>query len=253
MPNPPSSPNDHNLYLRPPIWLPLAVATLLGVFYLAGKTIESRDSTPATISVSGEGKVSAVPDIAVLSFGVQTGRVPTAQDATARLQKTMTAILDAVKEKGIEEKDISTESLSLYPAYDWTDGGQIPRGFEASQSLRVKIRDLSKIGEVLSTATTAGANQIGGVTFTVDEPEALRTQAREKAIVQAKEKALKLASELGVTLGKLKGFSEGYGGTPPVMYERAMGMGGGGDIAPLPVPTGEQELSTTVTLTYEIR
>ena len=250
----PSSPTDHNLFLRPPLWLPLGVAVLLGVFYLGGKFIESRDSTPATISVSGEGKVSAVPDIAVLSFGVQTGRVSTAQDATARLQKAMTAILEAVKAKGIEEKDISTESLYLNPAYDWTEGGQIPRGYEASQSLRVKIRDLSKIGDVLSAAAKAGANQIGGVNFTVDEPETLRTQAREKAIAQAKEKAQKLASELGVTLGKLKGFSEGYGAVPP-MFERSMmvdGMGGGGG-GPLPVPTGEQELMTTVTLTYEVR
>ncbi len=242
------------VHLRPPLWLPISVAAVLGVFYLGGKAIESRDFTPATISVSGEGKVSAVPDIASLSFGVQTGRVSTAQDATARLQKDMTAILEAVKAKGIEEKDITTESLYLNPAYDWTDGGQLPRGFEASQSLRVKIRDLSKIGDVLSAATAAGANQIGGVTFTVDDPETLRTQAREKAILQAKEKAVKLASELGVTLGKLKGFNEGFGSMPPV-FERSMmldGMGGGGG-GPLPVPTGEQELMTTVTLTYEVR
>ena len=249
-----SAPSNVNVSLRPPMWLPITVAVILGLFFVIGKKIESRDSTPAMISVSGEGKVSASPDIAVLSFGVQTWRVPSAKDATAKLQTAMTAILESVKGKGVEEKDITTESLYLNPVYDWTDAGQIPRGFEASQSLRVKIRDLSKIGDILSAATSAGANQIGGVNFTIDEPETLQAEAREKAIAKAKEKATKLASELGVRLGKLKGFNEGYGATPP-MYERAMmdsGMGGGG-IAPLPVPTGEQEIQVSVTLTYEVR
>ena len=91
-----STPSNVNVSLRPPLWLPIAVAVVLGLFFVVGKKIESRDSTPAMISVSGEGKVSASPDIAVLSFGVQTGRVPSAKDATAKLQTAMTAILESV-------------------------------------------------------------------------------------------------------------------------------------------------------------
>ena len=244
---------EKTVYLRPPFWLPIAVALLIGGMYIVGKFVETR-TEPAMISVIGEGKVYAVPDIAELSFGVQTGRLPTAQDAMQKLQKDMNAVFEAVKAKGIEEKDIRTENLSLNPAYDWEDGKQTSRGFEANQSLRVKIRDLGKIGEVLSVATTAGANQAGGVSFTIDDPESLRVQAREKALAKAREKAATLASQLGVHLWKFKGFVEGGGGLPPPIFERSMavGMGAGGG-EPLPVPGGEQEVSVTVTLTYEVR
>lgn len=244
---------EKTIHFRPPLWLPPLVAVIVGFSYVAGKKIESRGAPP-TIAVTGEGKMFAVPDIAELSFGVQTGRQSSAQVAMEKLQRAMNAVIDAVKVKGIEEKDIRTESLWLNPAYDWDDGRQIPRGFEVNQSLRVKIRDLEKIGEVLGAATAAGANQAGGVSFTIDDPEVLRSQAREKAIAQAKEKALVLAEQLGVALAKLKGFNEGFGGIPPPIYARGMmmeaGMGGGGD---LPVPSGEQEITVTVTLTYEVR
>jgi uncharacterized protein len=245
---------EKTLFLRPPIWLPIAIALILGGSFVMGKKIELRGA-PSTISISGEGKVSAVPDIASLSFGVQTGRQKTAQSAMEMLSKNMNAVLDAVKNQGIAEKDIGTESLSLYPAYDWNDGKQTPRGFEASQSLRVKVRDLDKIGAVLSAATNAGANQAGGVSFTIDDPNALQAAAREKAIEDAKKKARILANDLGVSIGKLMGFSEGGGFPPTPMYARAemmdRGMGGGGS-DPLPLPSGEQEVHVMVTLTYEI-
>ncbi len=242
---------DRTLHIRPPLWLPIAVAAVIGVFYVGGKFVETR-SEPATIAVSGEGRVFAVPDIAELSFGAQTGRQPTAQVAMEKLQTAMNAIFEAVKAKGIEEKDIRTENLYMNPAYDWTEGGQIPRGFEANQSLRVKIRDLTKIGEVLSAATTAGANQVGGVTFTIDDPEELRAQAREEAIAQAKEKAGKLATSLGKRLGKLRSFNEGFGAVPPMFESRMMmdEMGGGGA---LPIPEGSQKINVMVTLIYEVR
>lgn len=240
------------IHLKPPLWLPVIVALVLGGSFVAGKKIESRGS-PGTITVTGEGKVSAVPDIASLSFGMQTGRQQTAQVAMEKLSASMNAVIEAVKQAGIEEKDIRTEYLSLSPAYDWTEQGQVPKGFEASQSLLVKVRDLTKIGPVLSAATTAGANQVGGISFTIDDPEELKREAREEAIAQAKEKAQALAGDLGVTLGKLKGFVEGGSATPVPMYDRAMmdmgGMGGG----IVPVPTGEQEVHMSVTLTYEIK
>ena len=246
---------EQRLQIRPPLWLPVLVALIASGAYIAGKYIETRDTTPLTITVQGEGKVIATPDIASLNFGVNTGRQHTAEDAMEDLSEKMNAVIAAVKEKGIEEKDIATQHLSLRPSYDWKEGERIDRGFEASQNLTVKVRDVDNIGEVLTAAASAGANQAGGVNFTIDDPELLQVEAREEALKKGKEKAQMLSEQLGKTLGKLKGFSEG--GVQPVysravMMDEAVGYGGGGG-APVPVPAGEQEVRVSVTMTYELR
>jgi uncharacterized protein len=254
--------DDRVIRVQPPVWVLMAVVLLGGLFFVWGKTIETRDNAPTTISVSGEGRVFAAPDIAELSFGVQSGRKTTAKEALAVLEKQIQSSFDAVKKLGVEEKDIRTESFWLNPVYDWTQNqGQVFRGFEASQSLRVKVRDLDKVSDVLEAATAAGANQAGGVNFTIDEPEAKRSEARAEAIAQAKEKAQKMAADLGMRLGRIRGFSEnGSGGYPtPMMMraEAAMGMGGGadGDMAKqsIPLPAGEQEIVAVVSVMYELK
>lgn len=244
------------LYLRPPVWLPLLVALVAGGMYVAGKYVETRHMDQFTISVQGQGKVYATPDIATLNFGVQTGRQKTADAAMKMLSDNMNKVFDAVKAAGVEEKDISTQYLSLNPSYDWNEGRRIDQGFEANQSLTVKVRDLSKISTVLDAAVRAGANQAGSVGFTIDDPDVLKAQAREEAIADAKMKAQKLAAELGVSLGKMQGFWEdigGYGGGPVMMRAEAMDGAGGGGYAPTPVPAGEQEVQVNVNITYKIR
>ncbi len=246
------------LTLRPPVWALLTAVIIGGLFYLTGKNMEVRapQQNPATISVYADAKVSAAPDIATLSFGVNTGRQPTAKAAIALVKKNMTAIIAAVKKAGIEEKDISTESFWLNPVYDYQNGTQIPRGFEANQSLSVKVRDLDIVGDVLTVATSAGANQAGGINFAIDNPDALNAEAREKAIKKAQAKAKVLADTLGMNLGRLTGFNEGmnYGGPVPMMA-KGMGMGGGGMEADagMAIPAGEQDIVSNVTLTYELR
>ncbi|MBU1123056.1 SIMPL domain-containing protein [Patescibacteria group bacterium] len=236
--------------------IPLVVSLILGGAFIYGKKVETRSIDQFTISVNGEGKVNAIPDIAQMNFGVDTGRQKTAEAAMEMLGIKMTKVIDALKAQGIEEKDIATQYLNLNPAYDWKEGERIDRGFEASQNLRVKIRELDAISKVLSAAAAAGANQAGSVSFTIDDPEVLKAQARVKAIANAQEKAVKLANELGASLGKLKGFSEGGGYAPPMarmnMAVMEAGMGGGGDMAP-PVPAGEQEVMVNVVLMYELK
>lgn len=242
------------LYLKPPVWLPIAVALVAGGLYVAGKYVETRHMDQFTISVQGQGKVNAVPDIATLNFGVQTGRQPTADVAMKMLSDNMNKVFDAVKAAGVEEKDITTQYLSLNPAYDWNEGQRIDRGFEANQSLMVKVRDLDKISAVLDAAVKAGANQAGSVGFTIDDPAELRAEAREEAIADAKTKAQQLAADLGVSLGKIQGFWEetgGYGG--PVMMRTEAMDGAGGGYAPTPIPAGEQEVNVNVNITYKIR
>ena len=154
----------------------------------------------------------------------------------------------------MEKKDIAPQYLSLSPSYDWDEGQRIDRGFEASQNLNVKIRNLDEISSVLSSAALAGANQVGNVNFTIDDPEELRAQAREEAISNAKEKAQKLAGDLGMSLGRLSAFSEGGVFAPMARMEMAVlseGVGGGGQIAP-PIPSGEQEIQVSVNLVYEL-
>ena len=247
--------DDHHISCKHPFWLPVLLVFILGGMYIVGKYIESQDLTPVVISVQGEGRVFASPDVAQISFGMQTGRQKTAEKALDVLSDRMNAVFAALKDQGIEEKDITTEFLSLNPAYDWQNGVRIDRGFEANQSLRVKIRDLEKVGDVLSVATAAGANQAGGVSFTIDDPEELREAAREKAITNGAEKAEKLAVQLGKKLGKLRGFADG--GVPVPVYGKnivmeSIGIGGGGG-GPAPVPSGEQEIRVLVNLSYELK
>lgn len=253
--------NDlQTITVRPPNWMPvilLAAVIIGGVFYVGGKKLETKDHTPTMITVTGEGKTAAAPDIAELSFGITVQRQATAKGAMDLLGKGMNSVLEAVKQAGVDQKDIRTEALSLNPAYDWNEGRQIMRGFDAGQSLRVKVRDLGTVSDVLAAATSAGANQAGGVSFTVDDPEKARAEAREKAIAQAEEKAEVLARQLGMHLGKLKGFSEGGGYAPPMPYGRggavSMDAAQTMEVMPTPLPAGEQEVNVQVTLTYELR
>lgn len=252
--------DSQTVYVRPPVWALLAAIAVGGAFYLIGKNIEAenRNEQPSVISVSGDGRAFVTPDIARLSAGMQTGRQQTAAVAMERLKAGMDKVIAAVKAQGIDEKDIRTQNFWLNPVYDWADGRQIPRGFEAGQNLEIKIRDLDKVSAVLGAATAAGANQSGGVQFTVDDPEEKRAEARAEAIAEAKAKAAQLADQLGVDLGDIVNFSEGYNGGPvPPMYygEAAYGRGGGSDAAvaqSAPLPAGEQEINVSVSITYEI-
>lgn len=242
------------LNLRPPLWLPVLVAVIAGGSYIAGKKVETR-LPPATITVSGESKAHAQPDIAQLQFGITTQRQKTAQDAVKMLSKDMTLVVDALKDLGIEDRDIATQSLNLRPSYDYLEGKRVNEGFEANQNLTVKVRDIDRISEVLDSAVRSGANQVGSVNFTIDDPDVLREQARAEAIEDAQERAQVLADQLGKTLGDLKGYHEGGGGHyPQPMMARMEMMGGGLDesYAP-PIPAGEEEIVVTVNLTYEVR
>lgn len=207
---------------------------------------EARD----TIAIAAEGKVTALPDIASISLGVQIER-KTVAEAQKENTARMDAILAKVKELGVAAADIKTTNYSIYPQYDWVDGKQVDRGYQVVQNAEVKVRDLSRIGDILAAAGELGANQVGGVTFTIDDPEELRQQARLKGLEAAKRKAEALAAAAGVRLGKIVGFSESSGGFPtPIYFDKAMGLGGG---APAPsIESGTQDVVVSVSVSYEI-
>ncbi len=214
-----------------------------------GRPTTTRD----TIVISGEGKVTAIPDIATISVGVQTEK-PKVTDAQKENTDKMNAIIAKLKDLGVVKEDIKTTNYSIYPAYDYVNGRQIERGYSVNQNVDVKIRKLDTIGDVLAAVAALGANQVGGVNFTIDNPDSLQQQARLKGLEAAKAKAQALAQAAGVKLGKVVGFSESANTpVPPIFYAKeALGLGGGG-AAPSPsVEAGSQEVTVNVSVTYEI-
>jgi len=223
-----------------------------GQMFFSAKTIERQNQNQ--ITVSGQGKVYAKPDIAVLNLGVKSEGSAVAgviQDNTTK----MNAIISAVKEIGILEEDIQTTNYSLVPNYNYTElAGRIFDGYVLDQNIQVKIRDFSKISNVLSQATLKGANLIGQLSFTIDNPEQFKQEARQKAIEQAKASAKNLASVSGVKLGKIVNVYENYNPYYRA-YDNVMGMGGA-EVSSAPMPTiepGQQEIVVNVNLTYLIK
>lgn len=205
------------------------------------------------ISVSGEGKVVGIPDIATVDLGMVIER-PTVAAAQRENTRVMNELISRVKAAGVEEKDIQTTSYNVYPVYDWVDNKQKLRGYSVSQNVHVKVRNLDKVGDLVGMAGELGANQIGGIGFAVDDPEGLRQEARVKALENAKAKAEALARVAGVKLRRVVSFDESFSGPqPPVAYyDRAFGMGGAEASAAPAVESGSSEIRATVTITYEI-
>lgn len=218
------------------------------------------------ITVEGSGEILAIPDTAEFSFSVveKADTVAVAQDAAT---KKMNAIIAYLNGQDIDEKDIKTTGYNVYPQYEWQQlsctatycppGKSVLTGYEVRQSVTVKVRDTEKAGDLLTGIGGEGASELSGLTFTVDEDEDLKSQAREEAIADAKEKADALADQLGVRLVRIVSFSEYSGGYPsPIYYAKdaAMGMGGASESRVSPeLPSGENTYSSQVSISYEIR
>jgi uncharacterized protein YggE len=202
------------------------------------------------ITVVGIGEVSLVPDVANVNLGAEAS-AETVSEAKAQVDRQIGAILAALHELGIADKDIQTSSYSIYlerePVPVVREGDEsAPSQYRVSNTLQVTIRDIEIVGEVLDAVVGAGANQVYGVQFTVADDEAWQSKARAAAVANAKERATELAELNGMELGDVLTISEviGAGSMPVVAYERAA-MGGG--IAP-----GELQLSTQVQITFAI-
>jgi hypothetical protein len=260
--------NEENTTRREWRYVPLLTVILslfLIVQVISGIRGYDRNEYPENvITVSGDGEVFAVPDIAEFSFGiVEEGvDVKSAQDkATTKIN----AALAALKGLGIEEKDIKTSGFNAYPKYEFNQiycittpcpqGKQEIVGYEVNVNITVKVRDIDDAGKAIDVVTTAGATNVSGISFTIDDEDSLLRDARKQAIDEAKEKAEVLADDLGVRLGKIVSFSEN-GGPYPIYYktEAALMADGRGGAAPAPsLPTGENTISSSVTITYEIK
>lgn len=208
---------------------------------------------PATITVDGDGEIVAAPDLATINLGVQTENKEVAAAQKENTDK-MNKIIEAIKAQGVKPVDIQTANYQISPQYDYRDGSSKLRGYIVTQNLTLSIRDLSKLGRILEIAGSLGANQVGGLNFTVDKPEMLKNEARDKAIANAKDKAEALATSLGVRLGAIRSFNEN-GFNPPIMFSKmeALGIGGGGDVPAPAIEQGSLEINSHVTIVYEIK
>ena len=224
-----------------------------------------------SITVNGIGDAIAIPDIATFSFTV-TETAKTVADAQKQATAKTNSALKAIRDGGVEERDIQTQSYNINPRYEYqsavcpqiarVDGTatycpsskQVLTGYEVSQSIMVKVRDLSKAGALFSSIGSLGVQNVNGLTFSVDKPEGVQAQARSKAIADAQNKAKKLAKDLGVSLVRITSFYESNNQPTMMKY----GMGGSMNVSaeaavPAPsIPAGEQKVNSNVTITYEI-
>jgi uncharacterized protein len=228
---------------RTPLAAAIAAGTLIAAPALA-QTVP-----PAMISVTGEATVSVPPDLAQIDAGVMS-EAKTAREASDANNAAMGKVLLALKGAGIEEKDYQTSRLSLQPesAPNRPGGPATIVGYRASNRVTVRLHDVSKVASVIDMLVAAGANDIGGINFTVSQASKLLDDAREQAIADARRKAEIYAKAAGVTLGAPLSISEG--GTPvPIPYRRmAAGM------APsAPVAQGEETLQVTVAVSWAIK
>ena len=210
------------------------------------------ETVPATIAVTGEGKVEMAPDMAMLSLGVMT-QADTAAAALKANSDGLSGALDRLKAAGIEGRDIQTSGLSLQPNIDYSSSGREPqvRGYTASNMLTVRLRDLSVLGQTLDAVVTEGANTLNGLSFGLQNPDEATDEARRRAVADATHKAALYAEAAGVTLGRIVTISEqgNYGGPQPMMMAEARFAKDAGSV---PVASGEISIGATISAVYEI-
>lgn len=225
----------------------------------------------STITVTGQGEAYAIPDIATFDFTV-TEVGDTVQQAQEKLDQKINKSLAAVRESGVEDKDIKTTNYNVYPKYEWNQapcplsangivrpcppGKNVLVGYEVSETITVKVRDTKKAADLVTKVGAADVSNISGLQFTVDDREKYMAQAREDAINEAKAKAKVLAKELGVGLGKILYYNDNSG--PQPYYASGMGgsdavMAAAPMVAKAELPTGESKITSSVSITYEIK
>jgi uncharacterized protein YggE len=205
-----------------------------------------------TVRVTGRGEVSARPDLAVVTLGVITA-AKSASEAMQTNAKAASALVAALKDKGIAPKDIATSSIDLASEYSYDNQNKTPPrliGYKASNRVEVRLREIDKVGELLDQAVASGVNEIRGPVFTFANPGKLRDEARRLAAIDATKNAGIFAEGLGLKLGKVVNLSEGSNAAEPrpvVMARMAA------DVASAPpVEAGEQDVTVNVTAIFEL-
>jgi len=225
-----------------------------------------------TIAVSADGKVTATPDLATMTIGVQTAGA-TAQTVKDQNNAKVNAVLAFVKQQGIGAGDITTSDINVYPQQSYPGvvpmviggGGTVDNtpkitGYTGNQTITIKIhgvdKDLSVANKIEDGAVNAGANEVDGVNFSFSNPDALQQQAQQQAIANAKTKAQALAQAAGLTLGKVVSVSEtnsNFPGPVPYAVNSAMGLGGAAKSVAPDIQNGTQDITESMSVTFEVK
>jgi uncharacterized protein YggE len=249
------------------IWLVSAgIVVILGMMLLAGcnsgagpdEVKVSLAGQQAGINVSGVGKVMIKPDLAVLSLGIESQETSVAE-AQSKGSTAMDAVIRAVKDQGVEEKDIQTQYFNISQVTRWDNYGEKNTviGYRVTNTVVVKVRDVAKAGAIIDAVVVAGGDlaRINNIDWTVEEPSTIYKQARVLAMKYAKEKAQQMADEGGVKLGDITAISENSN----TYYQPYGNYLAGDSLMAVPAPTivapisiGQLEISTTVQVTYSI-
>lgn len=228
----------------------VAVATLgLALLAAAIPAAAEDKAMQRTITVSGTAQVTAEPDLARISSGVTT-EADTARDALARNSDAMRKVIAALKAKGIDPKDIQTSAFRIEPKYaPGKERAPAIAGYRAVNQVHVAVRDLSRLGEILDDLVTAGANQMGGLSFEVTKADALKDAARKQAVANALARAKLLANAAGAEVGEVLTISEEVesGPMPGRIMARAAPM------SAAPIETGSEVLEARATITWALK
>ena len=234
---------------------------ILGIFTLYFRFVgpipfsvsQTTTEKKSTFDVEADGKVTVIPDTGEINVGIQVNK-PTVEAAQKEANGKINKVTGEIKKLGIDEKYIKTVNYSVYPEYDYRAGQKII-GYNVNITLVIKVKDFDKINQVIDTATSLGANQIGNLSFTIDDEktEELKMEARKQAIEKAKTKAKEIANIGGLKLGRIVNISESTAASSNRLYA-PKGLGGSEVDSAEPVAQiqpGESEIIVSVVLSYE--
>lgn len=230
------------------------VGVLIIFFVFSIINLTEKEKTGETISITGYAEVSAKPDVAQITISVLSENRDLGVATEDNNTKT-NAIVSFLKENGIEDKDIKTSTYNINPRYEYYSDyrNRYLAGYEVTQSLVVKIRNLDSVGEIIAGSSERGSNDISSLSFIIDNDEALKAQAKKQAIDDAKLKASELAKDLGISLSEIVGFYENnYYSTPQISYAKVE-MAKSLDSSAPSIEAGENTITASITITYKIK
>ena len=238
---------------------PALISSLLAgpLLLLASPALADSAVTAPTLTLTAEGHSTRTPDLATFSAGVSTTGT-SASEALSANAAAMTRVIAALKASGIEARDIQTSSIALNPVYEQRPYNQAdtspPRitGYTAANNVSVRQRKLAAFGKVIDTLVSAGANNINGPNFALDNPDAAQDEARKDAVARARARANLYAAAAGLKVARIVSINEGGQDSGPIARPFAPLLMARMEKAPTPVEAGEQEVTAQVTIRFEL-